>query len=96
MDEFIELHNLTSLPVPLHDTNVLSATNTWIPGRRGRLCFPAQPSPAPGGYCLVVSFDPSNPDALARFRSRYGLGDSVVIYGPYDGKLDNSPRRLIC
>jgi hypothetical protein len=43
---------------------------------------------------VVASFDPSNSSLLASFRSAYGIDESVVVLGPYDGKLENGGERV--
>jgi hypothetical protein len=88
-DEFIELLNITSAPVPLFDPAHL--TNTWRLNNAVEFTLPAGTTLAPGDALVVVSFDPqTNAQALAQFRAAYGLDDSAVVLGPYDGKLDNS------
>jgi Lamin Tail Domain/Bacterial Ig domain/CotH kinase protein/Putative Ig domain/Long Rib domain len=88
MDEFIELHNITAFTIPLFDPNF--ETNTWRLRKAVSFDFPANVSLPPDGYLLVVSFDPmADPGALSAFRSTYGLSPSVVVLGPYSGKLDN-------
>jgi hypothetical protein len=84
--EFVEIHNPTSSAVPLYDP--LAPTNTWRLRDGVDFDFPPSMTIAPGGYLLVVSFNPANnPSALSTFQSRYGSGS--VLVGPYDGKLDN-------
>ena len=84
--EFVEIHNPTAGTVPLYDP--LAPTNSWRLRDGVDFDFPPAMSIAPGGYVLVVSFNPANnPSALSTFRLRYG-SDSVLV-GPYSGKLDN-------
>jgi len=84
--EFVEIHNPTASTVPLYDP--LAPTNSWRLRDGVDFDFPPAMSIAPGGYLLVVSFNPANnPSALATFRSRYG--SNSVLVGPYNGKLDN-------
>ena len=40
---------------------------------------------------LEVSTDPAQADA---FRARYGVAQSVALYGPYDGNLANNGERI--
>jgi hypothetical protein len=54
--------------------------------------FPADAVLAPGEFALVVQADPTN--NFAAFRSFYGLGQIVKIFGPYGGNLDNSGERI--
>lgn len=49
----------------------------------------------PGGYLLVVSFDPErDPVSKAMFRRRYALAESVPLVGPMSGRLANEGERL--
>jgi hypothetical protein len=84
--EFVEIHNPGSSVVPLYDP--LAPTNRWRLRDGVDFDFPPSMSIAPGGYVLVVSFNPANdPSSLATFRSRYG--SNSVLVGPYSGRLDN-------
>jgi hypothetical protein len=84
--EFVEIHNPTASTVPLYDP--LAPTNSWRLRDGVDFDFPPAMSIAPGGYLLVVSFNPANnPSALSTFQSRYG--SNSVLVGPYNGKLDN-------
>ena len=93
LDEFIELHNLTTAPVALYDPSF--PTNTWHLRNAVDFDFPPGASLPPGGYLLVVSFDPvADTNALAAFRSNYSLSASVPLFGPYVGKLDNGSEKI--
>ncbi len=84
-DEFIELQNISTVPVPLFD-----GTNGWH--LRDAVDFDFAPGTVirPGEFLLVVGFDPvNNPTALAGFRSRYNVATGTAIVGPYSGKLGN-------
>ncbi|HTG43251.1 MAG TPA: lamin tail domain-containing protein, partial [Verrucomicrobiae bacterium] len=88
LDEFIELHNITGVSVPLYDTAYPS--NTWRLKKAVTFSFPPNSSMVANGYALVVSFDPVvSSGTLAAFRSKYGVPAGVSVYGPYSGKLDN-------
>ena len=92
-DEFIELHNPTAAPVPLYDPAY--PTNVWRLRNAVDFDFPPGTVIPPGGYLLVVSFDPFlEPAALAAFRTNYALGTGVVLVGPYAGKLDNANETI--
>jgi hypothetical protein len=91
VEEFIELYNPGTAPAPLYDPG--APTNTWRLRDAVDYNFPLNTTIAPGGYLLVVSFDPATDFAAkAQFQARYG-SDSV-LYGPYSGKLDNSNERI--
>ncbi len=93
LEEFIELTNITTTSVPLYDP--AHPTNTWRLRNAVDLDFPPGLSIPPGGYLLVVSFNPQvDPGALAAFRAKYNLDPSVAIVGPYDGKLANSTETI--
>ena len=84
-DEFIELHNISTVPVPLFD-----GTNGWHLRDAVDFDFALGTVLPPGGYLIVVSFDPvNNPSALAGFRARYNVANDTAITGPYTGKLGN-------
>src|SRR6185503_12605744 len=92
-DEFVELHNISTAPVNLFDT--AHPANVWRLRDAVDFDFPQGTTIDPGGYLLVVSFDPvNNPSALAAFRAAYSLSASVAIVGPYDGKLANDTDDL--
>jgi hypothetical protein len=89
--EYIELHNVTASAVALYDPAY--PTNTWR--LRDAVDFDFAPSTtiAPGGYLIVVSFDPAtNAAALNSFQTQYGTDFTLV--GPYSGKLDNSDESV--
>jgi len=92
-DEYIELENISSVPVPLFDPAV--PTNTWQFQNGVTFAFPQSVTMAVGQTLLVVNFDPLlDVLALAEFRSRYNVSNSVPIYGPYAGHLSNSGENL--
>lgn len=88
-DEFIELLNISTSVVSLYDPAI--PANTWRITGGVDFVFPTNQSLAPGGYALLVNFDPAtNATALAAFRAKYGVSTAVPLFGPYGGKLDNS------
>jgi len=92
-DEFIELRNITDMPVPLYDPNYPS--NTWQLTAGVQYRFPPGVVLPPGGHLLVVSFTPElDLDLAAAFRSRYGLSEQVPLYGPWSGRLGNEGERV--
>ena len=85
-DEFIELHNITGGAVPLYDP--AHPTNGWHLRKAVDFDFNTSHFIPPGGYLIVVSFDPAaNLSALASFQTKYGSNSTLV--GPFRGKLDN-------
>ena len=92
-DEFIELRNITTQPVPLFDLAV--RTNTWALRGAIAFTFPTNVTIPASGLLVVVGFDPaSSPAQLAAFRNKYSVNAAVTIVGPYSGKLDNSTETL--
>jgi hypothetical protein len=92
-EEFIELRNISADPVPLYDP--AHPANTWRVGGGIDYAFPPSVTLSPGGFLLLVNFDPAtNTDARIAFRGRYGLSDSVPLYGPYVGRLDNAGESI--
>jgi hypothetical protein len=88
-DEYVELHNPTLQPIALFDTN-----GVWrLDGGIGFL-FPTNTTLPPGGYLLVVPFDPTNTAARSLFCQKYGLDRAVPVLGPYSGKLGNTTDRV--
>jgi hypothetical protein len=88
-DEYVELFNRTSQAAPLY--NPLEPTNAWRIRGGIEYNFPTNVTIPPGGYVLVVNFDPwTNAPVLAEFRQKYGLDSNAALFGPYQGKLGNS------
>ncbi len=86
-DEFIELRNNASTNVPLY--NPAYPTNHWKLGGGIDFTFPASVSLAAGASLLVVDFNPTNTATLDAFRARYGISNTIPLYGPFAGSLDN-------
>ena len=92
-DEYIELHNISGAPVPLYDPSY--PTHTWKFDQAVHYTFPAGVVIPADGRVLVANFDPTNDTTqLAAFRSKYSLAPATPIFGPYDGKLNNSDESL--
>jgi hypothetical protein len=92
--EFIELQNLTTVPVPFYDPE--HPTNTWRIEGEIEFTFPKDLKIPAGGFVLLVDFDPEQePEELAWFRQRYPeLPASTKLAGPYKGRLSNSEGRV--
>ncbi|MGO8677346.1 MAG: lamin tail domain-containing protein [Limisphaerales bacterium] len=85
-DEFIELVNIS--------TNVVDLGG-WVLTGDTQFAFPDGTLLAPGGYLLLVSFDPSVTTNLAAFCADYAiLSNTVAIYGPYSDNLPNTAALL--
>lgn len=92
-EEFIELQNITGGAVSLYDPAHL--TNTWRLGGGIEFVFPGGVTLPAQSHLLVVNFDPAtNSAALAAFRTKYAVSNSVPIVGPFDGRLDNSGESI--
>ena len=90
-NEFIELHNISGAAVPLFDP--AHPTNGWRLRDAVSFDFNANHTLSPGGFLLVVGFDPAtNSAALAVFRAKYGTNG--VLLGPWSGKLDNNGEAI--
>jgi len=91
-DEYIELHNAATDPVYLFDP--ANPQNTWRLRGGVRFEFPPGLILPPGGFLLVVNFNPADPAAAAAFRGLYGVPSDVVLIGPYQGRLANDGERI--
>jgi hypothetical protein len=92
-DEYLELRNITGANVSLFDP--AAPTNTWQLTGGVDFVFPQNVVLPAGQSLLVVSFDPQlDPVALAEFRSRYNVSNSISIFGPYNGHLSNNGESL--
>ena len=87
-DEYIELTNISESSVLLYNPAV--PVSTWRLRDAVDFDFPQGVTLEAGSRILVVGFDPTDAATLAAFRSAYGLGTNVPIYGPWDGKLNNT------
>jgi len=85
--EFIELYNIMSTNVPLYDPDYPS--NTWLLSGAITFSFPTNTIIAATNYVLVI---PTNESAFRLVYSDVPL--DVMIYGPYDGKLDNNGENV--
>ena len=88
IEEYIELQNITGASVPLYDP--ANPANTWRLRDAVDFDFPTNVSIPAGGFILVVNFNPADTQKLNSFRTRNSVSPSVPIYGPYQGRLDNS------
>ena len=84
-EEYIELHNITDQPVQLFDPD--NPSITWKLASAVDFVFPGDVTIPVDGYILIVGIAAGDIDS---FRTTYGLDGTVPIYGPWDGKLDNS------
>ena len=87
-EEYVALHNIMPDEVPLFDTNFL--TNVWRLRGGVDFDFPANVILTGGEHILLVGFSPTNGPISSAFRARYEVKDSVRLFGPYSGNLDNS------
>ena len=92
MDEYVELENTASTNVALYHPQ--HPTNTWVLNGAVDFVFPPGVVLPPGGHLLVVNFDPADATEAANFRARNFVPDETPLYGPYEGKLDNSGEAI--
>jgi len=93
LNEFVELKNITGAAVPLYDP--AATTNHWKVRNGIEYEFSTNDVIAPGGFLLLVNFDPvTNTTQLAAFRALYNVPEGVPILGPYAGKLANAGETL--
>lgn len=91
--EYLELRNISSEGVPLFDP--AHSENTWRITAGVEYSFPTGITLPPGGYALIVRFDPQIDGLkLTMFRSWYGLDETVRMFGPYTGRLENVGERV--
>ncbi|MBL9139479.1 MAG: lamin tail domain-containing protein [Verrucomicrobiales bacterium] len=91
--EFVEIANLGQTAAHLFDE--ANPTNTWRLKDSVDFRFPQGITLAAGEVVLVVNFDPlTNPQALARFKSAYGVVSEARVFGPYGGSLPNGEGRI--
>jgi len=91
--EFVEIANVSNAAVDLFDAS--HPTNTWHLKDAVSYVFPENMTVPPGGTVVIVNFDPtSNPQAVARFRTVYGVEPSVSLVGPYSGSLPNGRGKI--
>ncbi len=91
--EFIELQNISTNTVYLYDVNRWWAR--WMINGGIEFKFPIGASIRPGGYLIVVNFDPADYMRLLAFKLRYGISADVPILGPYSGKLANEGDSVV-
>lgn len=87
-DEFVELHNRTSSPAALFDPNF--PTNRWRLRNGIIFEFPPDTTISPGGFLIVVNFNPAlDPAQELAFRTKFSVSPQVPVIGPYGGKLSD-------
>ncbi|MCL5096963.1 MAG: lamin tail domain-containing protein [Candidatus Omnitrophica bacterium] len=93
LDEYLELYNISSQVVPLYDP--LEPTNTWRIQGGISYRFPTGTSIPPGGYILLVNFNPQT-DLVTRadFIAKLGLISNLLVLGPYSKNLGNTGDKV--
>jgi hypothetical protein len=92
VDEFIELQNISDLPVQLHDAG--SPDNSWQLRGAVSFDFSVGATIPPGGFVLVVGFDPVDAVTLANFRAMNNVPLATPVFGPWIGRLENSQGNI--
>ncbi len=91
--EYLELQNITTNAVPLFSPDL--PLHTWHLRGAVQFDFPPNVTLASGQRVLVVGFDPVNDTAgLAAFCWAYPLATNIPLYGPWQGRLENSDERI--
>ncbi len=85
-DEYIELRNLSDMPITLADP--ANPQNTWRFTRGVDFTFPQGAVIPASGFALVTALDP------AAFRTKYAIPAGVPIFGPYVGALSNQGEEV--
>ena len=85
--EYVELNNITAIPVPLFDP--VNPVNTWRLRKGIDFNFPTNLTLPAGGYLVVVNFDPVL-DGISRAAFQAAYGSGMTLVGPYAGRLDNA------
>jgi len=71
------------------------ASNSWRLAGDVEYVFPTNTWVAPRSRVVIVDFDPQGDlEALADFRTRFGVAEDVVMMGPYGGQLRDRARPL--
>jgi hypothetical protein len=83
--EFIELQNITTNSVQLFDPE--HVTNTWRVNGIG-FVLPANIILPPQAIAVIVGTNASS------FRAKYNIPEEVLIFGPFNGTLQDSGERL--
>jgi hypothetical protein len=83
-NDFIELHNAGTTPLALGG----AAFTLGI-----EYTFPAGTTLAPGAYLVLTRASAAG--NYAGFRTRYGLGTSVAVYGPYSGNFSDAGETVV-
>jgi hypothetical protein len=92
LDEYVELLNITTQPIPLLETAI--PTYPWRLTGGATFHFPTNLTLGAAESLLVVNFDPTNQIVLADFRAKYAVPTNVPVVGPYHGNLSNDGERL--
>lgn len=102
VDEYIELTNISSATVSLYNTDTsvpgygaAALHDTWRLRNAVDFDFLTGVELEPGESILVVGFDPSTDlTKLAGLRSKFSVPDSVDVFGPWSGELNNAGEKI--
>ncbi|MCD8535702.1 MAG: CotH kinase family protein [Verrucomicrobia bacterium] len=92
-DEFVEITNPTSNPIPLFDPNL--PENTWRLRGGIDFNFPPNITLAPKEVIVVLAVDPqTNPTAVESLKSIFQIPAGVRFFGPFSGNLNNAGDKI--
>jgi hypothetical protein len=93
LEEFIELRNISALPVALSHPDF--PTNTWRLRDAVDFDFPEGVTLPAGSYLLVVGFDPAtNTVTTDAFKNKFGVAQGTPLFGPWRGRLANGDENV--
>ncbi len=78
--EFVEIFNPTNDAVPLNEWRLRGGID---------FDFDATSTLSPQAVIVIVRFDPLDQDLAGDFRAVYGIDQTVMLLGPYAGRLSN-------
>jgi len=93
--EYIEIYNPTATALNLWETDQSIYVGPWRITGQAEYTFPTNTTLAAGDRVLIVPFHPET-DLAAKtdFLARYGLQNSVSLFGPFAGNLSNQGGRV--
>jgi hypothetical protein len=95
-DEFVELHNISAMPIPLYDPGFPS--NTWrladAEGNAVSFAFPTGVVLSAGSYALIARVGSNDVPGLRAFREINHVAPGTPVFGPWTGSLPNRAGKI--